>query len=98
MADSKGISKKHSPLQKAHYQAYKLGNHARRNLIRRLKARVRRNVAKWERNDKRRAERRKLSVKAKAKRVPVAYVKPDKGAVMALKLLGVTVENGSDWR
>ena len=49
---SKGSTKRHSELQKAHYKAYRLVNQARKNLIKRLTTRIRRNEAEIKRKAK----------------------------------------------
>ena len=72
MAESKGLRKKHSSLQKAHYQAYRLVDRARLNLIKRLETRIRRNA-------------RLAAVKAARK--PPRAVRPDVGAINRLKAL-----------
>ena len=64
--------KRNSPLQKAHYQAYRLINKRRSNLIDRLKRRIRRNAAE---------------IKRKAARTPPRIIKVDKGAIDRLKEL-----------
>ncbi len=69
---SKGHKKRNSPLQKAHYQAYRLINKRRSNLIARLKCRIRRN---------------KAEIKRKAARTPPRVIKVDRGAVNRLKEL-----------
>ena len=69
---SKGSTKRHSELQKAHYKAYRLVNQARKNLIKRLKTRIRRNEAEIKRKGKRAGMKSYL-------------VKIDVGAVNALK-------------
>ena len=45
-------SKRHSELQKAHYKAYRLVGQARKNLIKRLTTRIRRNEAEIKRKDR----------------------------------------------
>ena len=69
-AGSKGLTKRHSALQKAHYQIFRTEGRAKLNLIKRLRTRIRRNAA---------------MVKRKAKRNPPRIVRVDAGAVNALK-------------
>ena len=69
-AGSKGLTKRHSALQKAHYQISRTEDRPRLNLIKRLRTRIRRNEA---------------MIKRKAKRNPPRMVKVDVGAVNALK-------------
>ena len=69
---SKGNTKKNSALQKTHYQVYRMMGMAERNLIKRLKTRVRRNAA---------------MIKRKAARTPPREVKLDTGAINRLKSL-----------
>ncbi len=69
-AGSKGLTKRHSALQKAHFQTYRTVGRANLNLIKRLRTRIRRNEA---------------MIKRKAKRNPPWIVKVDTGAVNALK-------------
>ena len=90
MASNAGLSKKHSPLQKAHYHAYHTQGRAEKNLIRRLKTRVRRNLAKSSRMIAR------FDRRAKKSHGPTLFstdytVKPDKGALKALKRLKVSI-------
>ena len=61
-----------SPLQKAHYQTYRLINKRLSNKIRKLKRRVKRNAAE---------------IKRKANRKPPRIVGLDTGAIAALKAL-----------
>lgn len=93
MAKNAGLSKKHSPLQKAHYQSYRIGNRAQINLIRRLRTRVRRAEARVVRCIKRNLKIEKLRKKGnKPKNIPIpSYQHPDKGAIKALKKLKVNV-------
>ena len=72
MAGHGGLTKRHSPLQKIHYQSYRAGNKRLTNKIRKLRHRIRVNEAKARRRD---------------------WIKPDKGAINALKALGVTTWN-----
>ena len=72
MAGHGGLTKRHSPLQKLHYQAHRTGNKVKLNKIARLRHRIRLNEAKARRRD---------------------WIKPDKGAINALKALGVTTWN-----
>ena len=90
MAKTSGLSKKHSPLQKVHYQQYRLENRALKNLIRRLKTRVRRNLAQDKRRDKYNARVTKAPARTgvKSKRV-LPDIRPDLGAIKALKKLGI---------
>ena len=81
MAGHGGLTKRHSPLQKIHYQSYQAGNKREKNLIARLKRRVRLSYA---------------MMKRKAKRSPPREAKPDVGAINRLKALGVTTWNRSD--
>jgi len=69
-AGSKGLTKRHSALQKAHYLIYRTEDKAKKNLIKRLKTRIRRNEA---------------MIKRKAKRNSPLVVKVDVGAINALK-------------
>ena len=69
---SKGNKKKHSTLQKTHYQTYKLINKRLSNKIERLQRRIRRNQAE---------------IKRKAARIPPRYIKVDQGAIDALALI-----------
>ena len=74
-AGSKGNTKRHSELQKYHYKAYRAENRAKKNKIARLRRRIRKNEA---------------MAKRKAKRSPARTVRPDIGAIAALKALNVT--------
>ena len=67
---SKGNTKTHSPLQKAHYQAYRLVNRGLTNKIKRLKSRIRRNASE---------------IKRKAARTPPRIIKVEVGAISALE-------------
>ncbi len=69
MAESKGLRKKHSTKQKAHYAAYRLVDRARANLKKRLRTRIRRNEA---------------MARRKERRFPSVIVKPDVGAIKRL--------------
>ncbi len=53
MANKAGKSKKHSPLQMVHYQHYRITNQREKNLIKRLRTRIRRNEAKSKRMEAR---------------------------------------------
>ncbi len=89
MASQAGKSKKHSPLQMAHYQQYRLEGRAEKNLIRRLMHRVRLNNIKANRNIKRQ-EMSDRSYKAGGPRGKfITVIKPDLGAIKRLKQLGV---------
>ncbi len=70
MAQNKGLTKKHSPLQKAHYQAYRLVNKRLANKIKKLRRRIRLNAAE---------------ITRKAGRKPPREVKLDVGAIDRLK-------------
>ena len=88
MASGKGLSKKHSALQKAHYLAYRSTNQARKNLIKRLRRVVKDNLkqaAKRVRYNERIISARKKGV---AKRVPMKSIAINKQAVNRLKALG----------
>ena len=71
---SKGNRKRNSARQKDHYKAYRLVDKASINKIKRLRRRIRKNEA---------------MAKRKTKRTPPRDVKPDIGAINALKRLGV---------
>lgn len=77
-AGSKGNTKRHSELQKTHYKVYRTVDRALTNKIRRLRRRIRINEA---------------MAKAKAKRKTPREVRPDVGAINALKALGITTWN-----
>lgn len=77
-AGSKGNTKRHSELQKSHYKAYRLVDRARTNKIAKLRHRIRLNEA---------------MAKRKAKRKNPRVVRPDVGAINALKALGITTWN-----
>lgn len=72
MAQSKGLTKRHSPLQKAHYQGYRLINQRLSNKIKKLKSRIRRNAAE---------------IARKARRDPPRIIAEDAGAINRLKSL-----------
>ncbi len=92
MAKTGGLSKKHSPLQQAHYKAYRLENRAEKNLISRLKRRFRHNLALSSRRAayNKRALSAQKKIGTKAKRV-LAPIYPDIGAIKRLKQLGAAV-------
>jgi len=69
---SKGNTKHNSPLQKAHYAAYRLINKRRSNKIKKLRRRIRLNAQE---------------IKRKANRNPPRKIKVDKGAIATLKVL-----------
>ena len=69
---SKGNTKRTSPLQKAHYETYRMIFKRRTNKIKKLKRRIRLNAK---------------MIARKAKRKPPRIVKVDRGAIAALKLL-----------
>ena len=71
---SKGNRKRISTLQKAHYQAYRLVDKGKINLIKRLKTRIRRNEAE---------------IKRKGLRSPLRAINVDIGAIDRLKELGL---------
>lgn len=91
MAQSTGLSKKHSPLQKTHYQAYRLVNRAEHNLIKRLRVRVKRADVRMIRCIKRNLKIDRLLKKGVTIRPTKSYQKRDTGAIKALNKLRVNV-------
>ena len=89
MAKTSGLSKKHSPLQQAHYQQYRVENRALKNLIRRLKTRVRRADARSTRCIKRNVQLDKRFKKGEKDLPTRSYQKSDTGAIKCLKKLGI---------
>lgn len=83
MASGKGLSKKHSPLQKAHFQQYKLENRGRKNQLIRLRRHITANqnmIAKRVRYNA-----RKRGKGGSSRLPPIAT---DKQAINRLKALG----------
>lgn len=83
MASTSGLSKKHSPLQKAHYLQYRVENRARKNLIIRLKRHIKNNQRAIAKRVAYNARRR-----GKGKGPPLPPIHTDNNAINRLKALG----------
>ena len=88
MASGKGLSKKHSPLQKAHFQQYKLEHRARKNQLIRLKRHITANqnmIAKRHSYNARKRGKGRGATTGRVRELPSIHI--DKQAINRLKAL-----------